>query len=740
MKRAEVLAPVGNHAMFDAAVKAGADSVYLAAKSFGARAYAANFTVEEIWEIADICHLRNMKLYVTMNTIIKETEMADALKLVKELYEAGVDALIVTDSGLVANIREILPDFELHASTQMGVSSLQGAKMCEEMGFHRVVLGRECTIEEVKEIADKTAIEIEIFVHGSLCVSVSGRCLMSSFGGGRSGNRGRCAQPCRKTYELVDAKGRVLGKEDTFLSPRDLCTADALNDFSGVDCLKIEGRMKKPEYVYEAVRAYKGKGVNRDLALATNRPFTKGLLLHDFGKDYVFSEEDKSGIFVGNIEKSGKNVHVTVQTALEKGDIITVTGKYSTFPLTLTEDFAAGEILDLSAYPDLKKDTQASLIYTARSQQALKSAEGPKIPLSFFVKLRSGHKAEITAKRAGFSYTYFGEKLEEAKNQPISFDDVSESMAKLGSTFYELVELEIDMDANLFIPRSILNSYRREAIKGLEEEILKPYRRKVGKLMKNEIPVIQQQRASLTLETDLLPSAYPSLRHISRVYIRDISLIEAWRRVGVKVFYMFPSVTDSKEYAEHEKNAALCDGTYCRGVNDLGAAKGSVILGRELLFMNSKGPLLFSEKKISAFMPSLECTKEEMESLIRNAPYPVEMDVYYRIPAMLLRHCPVSLYKGCRDENHCANCIWKSGVYLKDRYGKRELVREEGYTEVLLEDALDLRSRYADVLRMGASYLRIQQDAQVVADWQEILDGKKVFAKKGGRSFHPGIE
>ena len=257
----ELLAPVGSMDALKAAVQNGANAVYLGGKNFNARQYASNFDNDEIMEAIRYAHLRNVKVYITLNILLDEGELSHAIDYVRYLRKIGVDAIIVQDIGFASLIREIFPDMEVHASTQMTINNIYGIEHLKKMGFKRVVLAREVSIEEIKSISNKTNMELEVFIHGALCFSYSGQCLMSSFIGGRSGNRGRCAQPCRMPYTPIDENGQLLLDWDKLhlLSTRDLNTIEEINELlvAGVKSFKVEGRMKRPEYVATVISAYR---------------------------------------------------------------------------------------------------------------------------------------------------------------------------------------------------------------------------------------------------------------------------------------------------------------------------------------------------------------------------------------------------------------------------------------------------------------------------------------------------
>ena len=328
----EILSPAGNFECLKAAIMAGADAVYLGGKLFGARAFSNNFTDEELIEAIKYAHLYNVKVYVTVNTLIYEREVENFLSYVDFLYKNNVDALIIQDIGMMDLIRKTYPNLELHASTQMHIHNIEGVKLVEKLGLKRAVLARETSIDTIKYIKENTGIELEIFVHGALCISYSGQCLMSALIGNRSGNRGSCAGCCRQPYNLISNNKKV-NDEKYILSTKDLCSLDIIGKLIdiGVDSFKIEGRMKSPEYVYMATKIYRtavdsylktGKvkideKYILDLKKIFNRNFTKGFLNNAKNDEITYSyRPNHQGIKIGKVIKCQNN-YVTIKLADE---------------------------------------------------------------------------------------------------------------------------------------------------------------------------------------------------------------------------------------------------------------------------------------------------------------------------------------------------------------------------------------------------------------------------------------
>ena len=335
-KEIEILAPAGNIEAMVAAVENGANAIYLGGKLLNARKHASNFERDEMLGAIHYAHFHGVKIYVTLNILVDDSVMEQAIEYVRFLYESDVDGIIVQDMGIARLISKIFPDLEIHGSTQMTINNLYGAKYLENLGFTRVILARETPIQEIRNIRENTNIELEAFVHGALCMGYSGQCLMSSFIGGRSGNRGTCAQPCRMQYNIVDGNGNLVEKLDKlhYLSPKDLNTVENLDTLldAGISSLKIEGRMKRKEYVASVVKTYRkaldsGKDSitdqeKEDLSQVFTRGFTKGLGLGDFGRSYMsIDRPDNRGLLIGSIVDADRNnFYVKLRTNIDKGD------------------------------------------------------------------------------------------------------------------------------------------------------------------------------------------------------------------------------------------------------------------------------------------------------------------------------------------------------------------------------------------------------------------------------------
>ncbi|MCM1189092.1 MAG: U32 family peptidase [bacterium] len=431
----ELLAPAGNPEAFYAAVNAGADAVYLGATRFGARAYAENFTAEEILRCIRYGHLFGKKIYLTVNTLMREPELTELYDCLYPAYEAGLDAVIVQDFGALRRIREWFPDLRIHASTQMTLCSSFGAEMLRGMGASRIVPARELSLEELRVIRSQTDIELETFVHGAMCYCYSGQCLFSSILGGRSGNRGRCAQPCRLPYRVRTKDGT--GREGYYLSLKDLCTVEHLPELieAGIDSFKIEGRMKRPEYTAGVTAIYRSY-MDRYLQLSEK-----------------FGKAEAAERFSVEREDVRKLNTLYIRSEVQDGYYFRRNGP---------------EMITLKD-PSYKKCDEELLC--AIHDRYL--TEQKKLPVFMEACFRTGEPASLTLQCKDINVTVSGGAVEAARKQPVTEENIRRQLGKLGDSVFALQKLELTADGDAFYPLKQINELRREGIRRLEEEILR---------------------------------------------------------------------------------------------------------------------------------------------------------------------------------------------------------------------------------------------------------------------------
>ncbi len=500
MHKPELLAPAGSKQALIAAVENGADAVYFGGKVFSARQYASNFTREELEWAVDYAHVRGVKAYVTVNTLVKDSELEEASDYLEFLCNAGADAVIVQDLGILRLLREQLPELPVHASTQMTIHNIEGAKFLQEMGVKRVVLARELSLDEIKRIKSQTKVEIETFIHGALCFSYSGQCLLSSMIGGRSGNRGYCAQPCRKKYRINDVEGYLL-------SPRDLNMSEHIPVLveAGIDSLKIEGRMKRHEYVAGVVRTYRqlidryfeapenfrvSEDEKHTLLQLFNRGFTTGYFFGNPGSE-LMSRKYPHNIgtelgFVAGYDARKKLLSIHLKAPLRAGDGIGTGGEEgiivrSIYVNNQRVSTAGSGLVKIPFDVKIGKGSVVFKTYDSRLMASLEAKSIRKIPVKMSVKARIGEPVELCINDGENEIIVHGGIVSGAESKPMSKDSVAAQLKKLGNTVFEAHEISFEIDENIFIPVSLLNELRRRAVARLEAERTQKWKRRCKK-------------------------------------------------------------------------------------------------------------------------------------------------------------------------------------------------------------------------------------------------------------------
>lgn len=486
MHKPELLAPVGGKEALIAAIDNGADAVYFGGTLFSARQSASNFTNEELVWAIDQAHMRGVKAYVTVNTLIKDSELENAGNYLQFLCNAGVDAVIVQDIGILRLLREQFPNLSVHASTQMTIHNREGVEFLQDMGVKRVVLAREMSLDEIRKIRSLTSIEIETFIHGALCFSYSGQCLLSSMIGGRSGNRGYCAQPCRKKYKLGEIEGYLL-------SPRDLNMSEhigALLD-AGIDSFKIEGRMKRPEYVAGVVRVYRAlidrylasdfrvtREEKHTLLQLFNREFTTGYFFGNPGGELMSRKYPHNrGTELGNVidyDTRTKLVSIHLKARLRIGDGIGFGNRETGITVrniyignTMVKEAASGSFAKIPIDIEVAENEAVFKTYDIKLMETLEMGNMKKIPITMSFKANVGEPIGLLIDDGENKITIGGDIVLPAKTKPISKSSIAEQLIKLGGTIFEAKEVDFELDKNIFIPVSELNSIRRQAVEEL---------------------------------------------------------------------------------------------------------------------------------------------------------------------------------------------------------------------------------------------------------------------------------
>ena len=786
MRDVELLAPVGSFEALKAAVQNGANAVYLGGKDFGARASANNFDRDELKEAVKYAHIRGVQVFVTTNTLRKENEIEDFLEYAKFLYDIDVDAIILQDIGMARLIKRELPDFELHASTQMVAHSLEDVKYLESVGFDRVVLAREVTVEEIKYICDNCKADIEVFVHGALCVCYSGQCLMSSMIGNRSGNRGRCAQPCRQRYELIDVyTGEVVNSNgDYLLSPRDLNAIEEIDKVidAGVHSLKIEGRMKRPEYVATVIDGYRktideylatnklnvsDETIN-DLYTIFNRKFTKGLLLGDVGKDMMNSQlPNNQGLYVGTVvdyNKKAKRLKIKLANTLKKGDGINLGGgtigriikngnietigyKGETIELDFVGEARKGQIVFKTSDSELMDRVQATF---TQDKEFVKNIIDAKITIKL------GQKPILTLKdRHSNEATIEGDKIvEEAMKVALSKEKVETQLRKLGNTPYELDLLEIELDDNVSLPISLLNQMRRDCIELLDKERVSIKNRKYKNKIVKYKPVLynrnKQQEISVKVKNlEQLESALEC--GVDRIYYEDTNTIDKGMSLAMKynkkVIYSAPRIIRNKEYNHLAKaNNAGVESVQVGNYGSIDYFKDKKLnIDYYLNAFNSETINYYKEIGADTLCISQELNINEIKETIKYTDINIESVVYGYTPLMITEYCPMGvIVRDCKKDKRVAKC--KESIYaLRNSKGDEFRVSQDIFCRstiynsnvtCMLDNLYELHEIGINVLRLDFTLEDKETVKEVIEAYQEVLSNDYKLATKATKLYN----
>lgn len=787
MKDIELLAPVGSFEALKAAVQNGANAVYLGGKDFSARASANNFDREELRQAVMYAHIRDVEVFVTANTLIKQNEIHDFVEYAKFLYDINVDAIILQDVGMAKLIKSMLPDFELHASTQMVAHSLEDVKYLESIGFDRVVLAREVNVEEIKYICDNCKADIEVFVHGALCVCYSGQCLMSSMIGNRSGNRGRCAQPCRQKYELIDVhSGEVINNSgDYLLSPRDLNTIEEIDKImdAGVHSLKIEGRMKKPEYVATVVDGYR-KAVDEyrttnklqvsdetisDLYTIFNRKFTKGLLLGEVGKDVMNSEiPNNQGLYIGKVldcNKRTKRLKIMLENTLKKGDginlgggtigriikngdIHTVGHKGELIELDFIGEAKRGQIVFKTSDSELTDRVQSTF---TQEKELIKSDIDAKVT----IKLGQNPILTLSDKK-GSSATIEGDKIvEPAMKVALSQEKVETQMQKLGNTPYKLRNLEIILDDNASLPVSIINQMRRDCIEILDKQRIKiknrNYKNKIVKY--NPAKVSRESSENIAVKVKNLEQleAVLEFNNIDIIYYEDANTLQEALNMGIKfsknISYSAPRIIRNQEYKQLDK--AKETGVNSIQVGNWGALdyfKGKNLnIDYYLNAFNSETMNHFKEAGATNICLSQELNIYEIKETLKYTDLQTEAVVYGYTPLMITEYCPMGvIVRDCKKDKRASIC--KQSTYaLKDfkeeqyRISQDIFCRSTIYNSkvtCMLDNLYELNEIGINTFRLDFTLEDSQTVKKIIEAYQEVINNDYKLGVKATKLYN----
>ena len=660
MNKPELLAPAGDLNTLKVAIQAGADAVYIGGRSFGARYFATNFTDEDLKEAIIYAHERLKKVYVTVNTIIYESEFNLLEEYIDYLYEINVDAIIVQDLGVISLVRKKYPDFEIHASTQMNVFNSNGIKILKKLGIKRVVLARETDIDTIKELV-KEGLEIEVFIHGALCFSYSGNCLMSYSIGSRSGNRGKCAQPCRKTYSLYENNNLIVNKK-ALLSMKDLCTINNIQDLinANVASFKIEGRMKSSEYVYTVVKSYRNaidKNMKssdeciKKMKIMFNRKFTSGYLFKETNKLITNIESvNHQGIYLGKIVKQNNtSIEIKLEENLNRLDSIRIVTN-DEIGLNVQNMFVnsekrenayTGEIVKIpyqTTYKVLGKDVLLTKSESIRHElKEYLQKENVKTPINVKFKLRLNEKATLKVIDINKETIISSENIiSNVINNPKEDEFYIDKLNKLTDTPLYYDSIEIDDDKKAYISVKEINELRRKMVESI---------------LNNRCLSLNKEKEYFNISSksfDKLPISIEAIVHTKEQYDACIEL-------GIKNIYTdFPSDlmnisrVDINNYNHHM-------------IHNIGQIKDDVVISPYFNVINKQAIDLLKNLGSKKIYLSYETNIEELELMnLDKINTNIGMPIYGKMDVMITKHCPISKSKGF----NCKNC----GICGENKY------------------------------------------------------------------------
>ena len=739
-KVVELLAPAGNISSFKAAINAGADAIYMGVGKYNARAMAQNFTIDEYIKCLDYAHIRGVKVYLTLNTLVEDSDIKEILDMLLKLYEYGLDAVILQDIGLANIIHKVFPDLHMHASTQMSVYSLEQVKFLEEIGFKRVVLARELSLEEIKYIVNNTEVEIEVFIHGALCVSLSGQCLMSLSIGNRSANKGECAQPCRMKYELYDFKDNKL--EDTYLlSKKDIYGLDILKDIieRNITSLKIEGRNKTPEYVAYVTSKYRkyidlyNKNKNfkldnddqKNLLQIFNRSgkshgYLKGV---EYKNSITTMSPKNTGIFLGKVmEKKGKHIKLKLESSIDLHDGIEIYNDKETVSTIVTSikdnnfkqinsNVEKGNIVyigdikqNVNVNDKIYKTSSSNLNDEIRNKYLKRCIRRRKIELN--IKIKNNETIKLFTKLLGKEYVYDTLIVpQKSQNKPVNIDVIRQVFSKTQDNGIEFSSINAQIEDGLFVKISSLNEARRNFVSMLEEKCC--IRRNIENVSNNilnkkiencktifnfkNILSVYNYNRNMNYEKYYLEKYNKSLDRIDfqvKDYIKyqdEILSIYSKYNLGINLGNFTLKNTD--KYIKENLEFLLKNGVniviigsyrYIKLLTELKKKYDFYIVADYTLNINNIYSANFvNSLGIDIIVPDFDCSEKQFNNICKY--FNVEVVDDY-ITVMTSRYCMLGSFIKKKNEKNICSAPCKSGnYYLLDKYKEKYNIITNNY-------------------------------------------------------------
>ena len=758
----ELLAPAGTMENFMAALESGADAIYLGGKVFNARAHAANFGIDELREAVRLAHILDVSVYVTVNILIGDTELKDLEQYIKDLDSIGVDAIIVQDLAVAEIAKRVAPNIHLHGSTQMTAATLDAVRFYESLGFTRVVLARELSLKEIQHICKHCKAEIEVFVHGALCVCYSGQCLMSSFIGGRSGNRGACAQPCRLPYELLDSKGEsVLPKHEAYLlSPKDLNYSEHMNELvaAGVTSFKVEGRMKKVSYVRQVIGTYREildeasihENQRKALASGFNRGFSTAYLEDTVGRQMMtVVAPNHQGKPIGESYTKKGEVYLSLTEPIEQGSLVKILqSNGSVTYYTVDDEWTCVSDTLYKGRP--AEGLAVGQLYLASTPKNTKSRGlqefTRKYDMSVYLSVGSNGETNYTELTAildsGLSVTVTNEYVPAIANKvPTSLEKVTEQLGRLGNTLFRLSYVDIP-DGPYMWPASVLNTLRRDAVTALETALI-THHVESWQALQVTGDVDYDFKAQHELSYDTCPMISARVDEIEGVKAAiaggaqkivfggdrlsrtpyALSVYDEVARLcaqsDVICTFATPRVVKDDEVEAythtleaivqaHPDSISIHMPQALLWLRELGYT-GAIEADTGLNIFNTPTLHFWEQLHISCVNPSQELTLKQITELAKHSHVPIETMIHGYTEMMISEYCAIASFVGTGSKVNCPMPCVKESYSLKDRKGEIFPIRTDPYCRMHIMNSheMDMRAYVPMLLQKGISILRI---------------------------------
>ena len=758
----ELLAPAGTMENFMAALESGADAIYLGGKVFNARAHAANFGIDELREAVRLAHILDVSVYVTVNILIGDTELKDLEQYIKDLDSIGVDAIIVQDLAVAEIAKRVAPNIHLHGSTQMTAATLDAVRFYESLGFTRVVLARELSLKEIQHICKHCKAEIEVFVHGALCVCYSGQCLMSSFIGGRSGNRGACAQPCRLPYELLDSKGEsVLPKHEAYLlSPKDLNYSEHMNELvaAGVTSFKVEGRMKKVSYVRQVIGTYREildeasihENQRKALASGFNRGFSTDYLEDTVGRQMMtVVAPNHQGKPIGESYTKKGEVYLSLTEPIEQGSLVKILqSNGSVTYYTVDDEWTCVSDTLYKGRP--AEGLAVGQLYLASTPKNTKSRGlqefTRKYDMSVYLSVGSNGETNYTELTAildsGLSVTVTNEYVPAIANKvPTSLEKVTEQLGRLGNTLFRLSYVDIP-DGPYMWPASVLNALRRDAVTALETALI-THHVESWQALQVTGDVDYDFKAQHELSYDTCPMISARVDEIDGVKAAisggaqkivfggdrlsrtpyALSVYDEVARLcaqsDVICTFATPRVVKDDEVEAythtleaivqaHPDSISIHVPQALLWLRELGYT-GAIEADTGLNIFNTPTLHFWEQLHISCVNPSQELTLKQITELAKHSHVPIETMIHGYTEMMISEYCAIASFVGTGSKVNCPMPCVKESYSLKDRKGEIFPIRTDPYCRMHIMNSheMDMRAYVPMLLQKGISILRV---------------------------------